>query len=537
MATGFPYMKYYPQALAKLRRNIENGASPMDGMAKEDHVELAKYGIDVNKFGSGLFGGLTAIPYDWDNIDYEMHLRLENAGWPELNEAQKGSLLAQAQQASQVSEAARDKRQNLIGAGLAGLVAAPLSGAIAAAPGIGSTGGAAIASGMTAPLYGGNPWEAALMGGVSQAAPGVANEAVNEMADLGINSSVGNILASAGLTAASGGDPVRGAILSGMQQILPNLPGDMGEFFKTDFGKLVSTQFLNLGGMSSGFTNWLSGIGISGEAKDVLEQILGITLLTGAGKMLAKDAIKQANALEHALYNPDTGGGLLTDMVATAKNLSSPEYMEKMVQEAQEDVVSQYANERKALESDLYARGLGEYTPGPGSYLHDAEARAKLEARRDIELGFPTEALQAQSAVAGVVQNAAQSARDTANEQMKIPFDLYQSYLEGRREDPYAEYLKAQTAQMQAAQQAAAPAVTPTTPQAITAPYDLSQAIQGTSGMFIPEDYSSILNQTSGMTVNTGSAIPQVSSPANTAITNNGNLSSAFDYTKLYNLR
>jgi len=256
-----------------------------------------------------------------------------------------------------------------------------------------------------------------------------------------VGATAGTMLASAGMAAAAGGDPIRAAILGGVQQVLPGLGGDLGQFFGSEAGKGVLSAFLNMGGGGPEFSGFLESLGISGSQKDVVEEVLALIALTGAGKMLAKDAISKANTLQEYEYTA------IQNLVNTAQTLSDPANMEKMVQKAQEDTRKAFGNERKELEMDLYARGLGERTTGPMAALSDAEARAELEARRGIEMDYPLRAIQAQSAIMPTVSGAAQYYTDVAEAEKRLPLELGMEIYKSRQKSPMEQYYEGLTAQ------------------------------------------------------------------------------------------
>jgi len=217
--------------------------------------------------------------------------------------------------------------------------------------------------------------------------------------------------------------------------------GDIGNFLQSDLGQIATSMFSKTGG-GGAFDNFLKGIGITGGTKDMLEDVLTYMALAEAGELLAEDAINLANEYEAKER------AAIDALSAAAAKYSDPEMLVKAQAEAVENTRAVYGRKADELEADLYARGLGRRQVGPMAELSSAAARAELEAMRDTELGFTDQGLRAQSYALGPLSAASERYSQAAAEEKMIPFEMYKSALEGRRESPEEKYLDAQLAQL-----------------------------------------------------------------------------------------
>ncbi len=249
--------------------------------------------------------------------------------------------------------------------------------------------------------------------------------------------------------------------------ILPNLPGDVGEFFASPIGQLAQTVYplfkdssgdsMNLAGLlggsgNGGFGEFLSGLGLSGAQSDTVQEFLTLAALATLSNKFAKEALNRAKELQTQEKN------LADSLYQSAMKLSDPGQMEMRVQKALEDVSEAHRAAAKQVSIDLSQRGLGRRTTGPIAALAGSEAVDRMKARRDIEMDYPTRALEAQSAALTPLSRLREGADTEAARQQKLIPDLYFAMKQANKGDPYAQALQAQNAAMQAQAGAETPA-------------------------------------------------------------------------------
>lgn len=250
-----------------------------------------------------------------------------------------------------------------------------------------------------------------------------------------------------------------GAAASGLGDvgnILQGLGGDVGDFFKTDIGKAVTTFFKNAGGNIGKVGTLLDQLGITDQKKDMVEDMLTVAALTALGQITAKDAIDTAKQYESQQK------ALTESLVADAAKFSDPKYIEANVQKAQADVNKQYGNARQATMQDLYARGLGDRMPGQVGAETADQAAALSGTRQNIELNAPLQAMTATNMALGPVATAAKNARTRADEQAQLPVNTWLALKAANASSPLDDYYRAQLAAMNAAKNPPA-TTTPTT--------------------------------------------------------------------------
>ncbi|RLC88419.1 MAG: hypothetical protein DRJ03_02750 [Chloroflexi bacterium] len=235
------------------------------------------------------------------------------------------------------------------------------------------------------------------------------------------------------IAGALGGDPLKGAIFG----TLPELPGKIGEFFKTNAGKAAMSIFGNTGGDMGAIGDLLDNMGITGRSKDMVEEMLTLAALTAFSNKFAKEALNKAKEYEGKEQ-------LAIDALFTAaQKMSDPKALEQTVQASLEDVGKEYKRAKQSATHDLYQRGLGLRMPGATSRLENEEAEARLRARRDIEGEQPMRALQANIAALSPMQNYSERLRAAAEAERALPLEFYKSVKEGTRQNPMDEYYRA----------------------------------------------------------------------------------------------
>jgi len=266
----------------------------------------------------------------------------------------------------------------------------------------------------------------------------------------------GGLLGSAGagaaMSAITGGDPLKGAIGGAISGgILGNLPGDVGKFFDSDVGRAITGSFDASGRNPAALSGILEQFGLSGRSKDMVEELLTLGALAAFSNKFAKDALNKAKEFE------DKERASVQNLVAQAEKLSDPVLLEQNTQKAMEQVSREFGKQREAVESNLFARGLGRRVAGPMARLGAEEAAERLRSRRDLETAYPERALRAQAATMAPLQNLSERLRATAEEERRLPFELYQMLKEETRpKSPMEQYYADQLAKMRAQEAAAA---------------------------------------------------------------------------------
>lgn len=270
----------------------------------------------------------------------------------------------------------------------------------------------------------------------------------------GTDANVSRIIADGAYSAAIGQDPKAGMLNSAARiatekvwdekkgnpitDFLNNIPGDVGDFFRSDIGKTVSGFFTGVGGNIGQLGSLLDNIGLTGAKKDMVEEMLTIAALTQLGQMTAKDAIEIAKGYEEQQKQ------LTQSLVEDAKKMSDPKYIETNVQKAQAEVNKQYGSARIMEQQNLFARGLGNRMPGRVGAISADQAVANAKARQDIETAAPLQSMQAINMALTPVQNAAQYSRTRADEQAALPVNTYLAIKAANAKSPADDYYRAE---------------------------------------------------------------------------------------------
>jgi len=245
------------------------------------------------------------------------------------------------------------------------------------------------------------------------AAPWLAGE-------LGISTKVAEGIIKAGVAMANDQSPI--------SAVLGAMGGDVGKFFNSTIGKVL------IAAISSGNGGNISGLldkwGITGKAKDMLEEIATFAALSFFSKEYAKDAISKANEME------TRESDLVKSLADTAAQYSNPVYQEGQIQKGLEDLATQYGRAKTSTEQNLYGRGMGERMPGATEALARGEAIDRFGARRTIGAQNIDTALKANAAAIAPVSTLAAKLRAKSDLMEQLPFDFYMSIKNANRADP-----------------------------------------------------------------------------------------------------
>jgi hypothetical protein len=97
------------------------------------------------------------------------------------------------------------------------------------------------------------------------------------------------------------------------------------------------------------------------------------------------------------------------------------------------------------MEHNLYARGMGERTPGTRAQAEEAGLLGRLQTRQNIEMEYPMKLQQARSMALGGATQVAQQAEERAGAASALPFDLLGLYQASTGQSAWEKYLKGQT--------------------------------------------------------------------------------------------
>ena len=136
---------------------------------------------------------------------------------------------------------------------------------------------------------------------------------------------------------------------------------------------------------------------------------------------------------------------LVRQMLADAEAAYGPEAAQAAVQKGLEDVARQQAAAQMGMERNLYARGMGERTPGARAQAEEAGLLGRLQTRQNIEMEYPMKLQQARAMALGGATQVAQQAEERAGAATALPFDLLNMYQTYTAQSPLSQYLKGQT--------------------------------------------------------------------------------------------
>lgn len=136
---------------------------------------------------------------------------------------------------------------------------------------------------------------------------------------------------------------------------------------------------------------------------------------------------------------------LIRQMLADAEAAYGPEAAEAAVQKQLEQIAAQQAAAQLGLERNLYARGMGERTPGAQAQTQEAGLLARLASRRDIQTEYPLKLAQARAAAYGATSDYAQQAEQRAGAATALPFDLLGMYQTATANSKLYDYLTGKT--------------------------------------------------------------------------------------------
>jgi hypothetical protein len=136
---------------------------------------------------------------------------------------------------------------------------------------------------------------------------------------------------------------------------------------------------------------------------------------------------------------------LVRQMLADAEAAFGPEAAPAAVQKGLEDVARQQAAAQMGMEHNLYARGMGERTPGTRAQAEEAGLLGRLQTRQNIEMEYPMKLQQARSMALGGATQVAQQAEERAGAASALPFDLLGLYQASTGQSAWEKYLKGQT--------------------------------------------------------------------------------------------
>lgn len=182
---------------------------------------------------------------------------------------------------------------------------------------------------------------------------------------------------------AAGGKPSQVLLSAGLAMGLPELPGDVGKFFGTSAGQGLIQAFVGGDGKIdvSKVPDYLKAF-VSGTRKDIIEDILVLVALSKLSDKYAEDAKNRLRAVQ------DQQTGAINEMMTMARNIYPDDATYEMdVQKNLEEVAGVYENARQTLLHQATIRGMGEQAVPQLAQLGEAEATARLEARRETALG------------------------------------------------------------------------------------------------------------------------------------------------------
>lgn len=137
---------------------------------------------------------------------------------------------------------------------------------------------------------------------------------------------------------------------------------------------------------------------------------------------------------------------LVRQMIADAEAAYGKEAMHGAVQKGLEDVARKQAAAQMGMERNLYARSMGERTPGTRAQAEEAGLLGRLQTRQNIEMEYPMKLQQARSMALGGATQVAQQAEQRAGAATALPFDLLNMYQAYNTNNTYETFLKDQIA-------------------------------------------------------------------------------------------
>jgi len=260
------------------------------------------------------------------------------------------------------------------------------------------------------------------------------------------SATIGSMASNAALAAMGGGDPKQGAILAGVGAIRGNLPGGLGTFFSANpIGQNLIQAFASSGGDMGAIGNILGNLGFGGKQKDVIEQVLALMALAGISKEFAKDAISKANRLE------GEEEAVINEMITTARSIvPTDENDELMYRKLADTTASEYRQVYENFTHELSTKGMLDTNIAAGQLrrIGQEAAAQNLENRREIMLSRPERsaaALTAMGTALTPLDQMAQRARATAEEQRMLPFNIAKDLYAANRRSPIDDYYAAMT--------------------------------------------------------------------------------------------
>lgn len=276
-----------------------------------------------------------------------------------------------------------------------------------------------VTGGGNIPLPGGGTWNIGQLG---------VNVSGNDVVQF-FKTNKGSIIKSAVIGQVTGGDPKIAGMLGGVIGQLGQLPGGIGKFFNSDMGKSLLGMFIGSGGNKGVF----DGLGSLGGS---LGDVATFMALAYAGKEFAKESISRANELNDKEYST------ITQLVDSAQQFSKPEYKEAVIQKSLEAVDREAQAAKQGAEQNLFARGLGNRTPGAVARIGSDTAQTRAETRRNLGIQLPQAATSMLAAAAGPLSSAADRAAKTAAEESRMPLDFYMAMNAANKVSPMDEYYK-----------------------------------------------------------------------------------------------
>lgn len=133
---------------------------------------------------------------------------------------------------------------------------------------------------------------------------------------------------------------------------------------------------------------------------------------------------------------------LMDSIIAQAEAVYGPAATEAAIQKAIEDIAKEYETQRVGVERGLYARGMGERTPGAMARLASESAKQRLAARRDITAAYPLALLQAKTGIMPQMGQYAERMGGEAAGATMLPFQLMSGYQGMKTQADLSDYIK-----------------------------------------------------------------------------------------------
>lgn len=196
-----------------------------------------------------------------------------------------------------------------------------------------------------------------------------------------------------------GGNTTQQILAAALQMGLVKMPGDIGKFFASGMGQALINMFVRNEGDASKLGDILKQLGISGTAKDMLEDVLGLTVLSIISDKYSEDAKNKLQGYQ------TQQSGAIDEMMTMARSIYPDDAtFELDVQKRLDATSGEYKRARDTLLHYGAARGMKEESIPQLARLGQAESTARLEARRQADLDRQASAATA----ANVMGNTAQ---------------------------------------------------------------------------------------------------------------------------------